>query len=181
LATQAGTMMALYAGARAKPAVLSGAGLFERSSGPPPGKVLRTGTLAYAFVQGADPFFWEGRKVEFSYSRGGVVISMPSASKRLTVSTRGLSFVEFAYAAPIRVARGAEDLLAMVLECRSIGNRAVILVLDSDLKILYQERVRTCWRIDRDPLEIWSPDDSGRESIVVGPSCAKPIVLRARQ
>ncbi|HKI86208.1 MAG TPA: hypothetical protein VKA53_05650 [Thermoanaerobaculia bacterium] len=161
--------------ARALPGVLVDTGAFERVGAPASGPVVRKGSEVYVLYKVWKPVSWGGHESRLRFYNDAVEIIDPSLRHRPMITTQGLDYTIRIVAAPVREASGTG--LVLMVRGRATGDRAIIAVVDPHLDVLYEERVKVCWGLDDDPVEVHASGASSPASIVIGPSCAEPIVL----
>lgn len=92
----------------------------------------------------------------------------------------GLDYVNYVHSASFASSVNQNPVLVVVITGRATGDRALIVVLDENYRVLYQSRIERFWPIDRTPLEIRRASHQQGEIAVVGPTCDEPLVLRKR-
>lgn len=92
----------------------------------------------------------------------------------------GLDYLNRIHVAPLFVRGKAEPFLVVIIAGRATGRRALVTVLSPEYQIVFQQRVERFWELASPSLEIRRDATDGEEIAVVGPDCAKSLILKAR-
>lgn len=166
-----------------RPRVMAGADAFTRDTGAPDGCTPRPAILACSISQqmssGSLP--WNGREATIGCTREGRITVSDAASGQLaSIDLSDFEYVRDVHAVATRQAEGREGL-ALLATLRATGRRHVLIMLDADGRVLYQEllerpRQSRAAASARAPLSVCEIDDASRVVVDLG----TPVTYRAR-
>jgi hypothetical protein len=166
---------------KAEPGILVDSGTFDRSTQSQQSNPIRLATRIFSFDEKALPIAW-GRNSSVPHVTDSTVEIRDEASgKRTIIPITGLDYVTGIDAVPFSVQGSARPMLALVIDGRATGHRAMAAVLGPEYDVIFLERIERSWPLDAPALEIQRDGSTDQEFIVVGPRCDKPVQLKLRR
>jgi hypothetical protein len=167
--------------AGSKPTVMFDSGVVSASTVANTDTTIRKSAQLYGGSQSPQKnLTWGQNDTQIVVDGLDVRLSDRKRSMGINLKASGLDYINYVHAASFISSANQNPFLVVVITGRATGDRALIGVLDSDYRILYQSRIERYWPIDSGPLEIRRSANSHDEMAVIGPSCDEPLILKMR-
>ena len=167
--------------AQSRPAIVIDSGIVTHSVAVNSDSVVRGATQVLGQDMTPQPVSWgrndsavlvDGLHVQFNDRRRSPFVDLDAT---------GLDYLNRIHVAPLFVRGRVEPFLVVVIAGRATGRRALVTVLSPEYRIVFQQRVERFWELASPALEIRRDAADGEEIAVVGPDCAKSLILKARK
>lgn len=163
-----------------RPAVLVDKGRLDGVVAVDSTRPLVEARLLLADTLAADTMTWRARPTRFRVDSGALVIEDVANGRRVAIDVQGLRAIARVEAVPVQHALGRPENLAVMIVGDSAGHRAMFALLDTDFRLLRQERLR----YDRAPAEISlavrRDAKHGRDLLIVAPGRGAPRLYAVR-
>ena len=180
LSAGAGALDVIRYEQQAKPRLRLDTGLIVREIRADSATPVRISQTLYDSDRQPGELSWGSNRSELVIGDDSVEIRDKANGRRVRFLTSALDYITRVDAVPLLRSPEAQPLLAIVISGRATGRRAVIAIIDYDYKPVFEEQVERFWELRDTPLEVRATPTTRAEYVVVGPACAKSLILRPR-
>ena len=180
LASIYGAAAVLINETQSQPAIVVDAGIITHSVAANSDPTVRGATQVLSRDEVTQSVSWgrndsailiDGLRVQFNDRRRSPFVDL---------NATGLDYLNRIHVAPLLMHGKVEPFLVVVIAGRATGRRALVTVLSPEYQIVFQQRVERFWELASPSLEIRRDATDGEEIAVVGPDCAKSLILKPR-
>ena len=153
--------------ASTRPAILVNSGLVQEIAAGNDQMIIRPADIVFNTLGNIHTKVeWGGNSSVLYQMPNGLSVQQINGDKRCIVPTEGLDYITRVYAVH-RASTDSRSTLALIIDGRATGKRAMLAVISADYKLLYAERLARFWNYFKCPLAIGSSMQLKSEVIVL--------------